>query len=131
MRGWLGAPAQLADPKFDTISARYAVSRELNTAIADLFAAQTMDDLVAEGQRRGVPIAAVLTPAEALATEHFRAVGALADVEIAAGATVSGPVGPFVGNGEHAGYASPAPSLRVHGTAWATPRSATSVACVP
>jgi crotonobetainyl-CoA:carnitine CoA-transferase CaiB-like acyl-CoA transferase len=126
MRGWLGEPEQFADPKFDTISARYAVSRELNTAIADLFAAQTMADLVAEGQRRGVPIAAVLTPAEALSTAHFRAVGALADVEVAAGARVSVPVGPFVVNGEHAGYASPAPSLGVHETAWTTTRSVTS-----
>ena len=107
MRAWLGEPEQFADPKFDTIAARYAVSRELNEAIAELFAPQTMDDLVAEGQRRGVPIAAVLTPAQALSSEHFRAVGALADVEIAAGAGVSIPVGPFVVDGQHAGYTPP------------------------
>ncbi|MEN3317612.1 MAG: hypothetical protein V7643_1013 [Mycobacterium sp.] len=120
---WLGEPARFADPKFDTIAARYAASRELNEAIAVLFAAQMIDDLVAEGQRRGVPIAAVLTPAQALSSEHFRAVGALADVEIAAGAGLSVPVGPFVVNGEHAGYATPAPSLGTDETAWATKRS--------
>src|SRR6201988_1218806 len=70
MRGWLGEPEQFADPKFDTIAARYAASRELNTAIADLVAAQTMADLVADGQRRGIPIAAVLSPAEALSSAH-------------------------------------------------------------
>jgi crotonobetainyl-CoA:carnitine CoA-transferase CaiB-like acyl-CoA transferase len=123
MRAWLGEPARFADPKFDTIAARYAASRELNEAIAVLFAAQMIDDLVAEGQRRGVPIAAVLTPAQALSSEHFRAVGALADVEIAAGAGLSVPVGPFVVNGEHAGYATPAPSLGTDETAWATERS--------
>ena len=112
MRAWLGEPERFADPKFDTIAARYAASRELNEAIAELFAAQTMDDLVAEGQRRGVPIAAVLTPAQALSSEHFRAVGALADVVLAAGRDVSVPVGPFVVDGEHAGYARPAPSRR-------------------
>ena len=111
MRAWLGEPERFADPKFDTIAARYAASRELNEALAELFAAQTMDDLVAEGQRRGVPIAAVLTPAQALASEHLRAVGALADVDLAADAGVSVPVGPFVVDGEHAGYTTPAPVL--------------------
>jgi crotonobetainyl-CoA:carnitine CoA-transferase CaiB-like acyl-CoA transferase len=123
MRAWLGEPERFADPKFDTIAARYAASRELNEAIADLVGAQPMDALAAEGQRRGVPIAAVLTPAQALSSEHFRAVGALADVEIAAGAGLSVPVGPFVVNGEHAGYATPAPSLGTDETAWATERS--------
>jgi crotonobetainyl-CoA:carnitine CoA-transferase CaiB-like acyl-CoA transferase len=123
MRGWLGEPEQFADPKFDTIAARYAASRELNEAIAALCAAQTMSDLVAEGQRRGVPIAAVLTPAQALSSEHFRAVGALADVEPG----LSVPVGPFVVDGEHAGYTDPAPSLGADETAWATERPDTPV----
>jgi crotonobetainyl-CoA:carnitine CoA-transferase CaiB-like acyl-CoA transferase len=126
MRGWLGEPERFADPKFDTIAARYAASRELNEAIAELFAAQTMDDLVAEGQRRGVPIAAVLSPAQALSSEHFRAVGALADVEVGAGADVSVPVGPFVVNGEHAGYADPAPRVGADETSWAKQRFSTS-----
>jgi crotonobetainyl-CoA:carnitine CoA-transferase CaiB-like acyl-CoA transferase len=129
MRAWLGEPEQFADPKFDTIAARYAASRELNEAIAELFTAQTMRDLVAEGQRRGVPIAAVLTPARALSSEHFRAVGALADVELAAGAAVSVPVGPFVVDGEHAGYTKPAPLLGEDETAWATERSETPLVC--
>ena len=30
MRAWLGEPERFADPKFDTIAARYAASRELN-----------------------------------------------------------------------------------------------------
>ena len=126
MRGWLGEPERFANPKFDTIAARYAASRELNEAIAEMFAAQTMRDLVAEGQRRGVPIAAVLTPARALSSEHFRAVGALADVTLGADAAVSVPVGPFVVDGAHAGYAKSAPSLGEDETVWATERPDTS-----
>ena len=72
MRAWLGEPEQFADPKFESIAARYAASTELNAAIAELFGPQTMEALVAEGQRRGVPIAAVLSPADALGSEHFR-----------------------------------------------------------
>jgi crotonobetainyl-CoA:carnitine CoA-transferase CaiB-like acyl-CoA transferase len=131
MRGWLGEPERFADSKFDTIAARYAASRELNEAIAELFAAQTMDDLVAEGQRRGVPIAAVLRPAQALSSEHFCAVGALAYGPGAAGADVPVPVGPFVVNGEHAGYADPAPRLGADETSWATQRSFTPCSFTP
>jgi crotonobetainyl-CoA:carnitine CoA-transferase CaiB-like acyl-CoA transferase len=128
MFAWLGEPEQFADPKFDSIAARYAASRELNAAIEDLCAAHPKDDLVADGQRRGVPIAAVLTPAEVLSSEHFRAVGALADVELAAGAGVPVPVGPFVVDGEHAGYARPARSVGADEATWATRPSVASMA---
>ncbi len=122
MRAWLGEPQQFADPKFDTIAARYAASRDLNAAIADLFAPQTMKNLVAEGQARGVPIAAVLTPAEALSSEHFRAVGALTDVAIAPGANLAVPMGAFVVDGHHAGYLRAAPPVGADEPAWATDR---------
>ena len=120
MRDWLGEPEQFADPKFETIAARYAASRELNAAIADLFAPQTMDTLVAGGQSRGVPVAAVLTAAEALASEHFRAVHALTDVTIAADVAVTGPVGPIVVDGHRAGMVRPAPAAGADESDWAT-----------
>lgn len=120
MRGWLGEPEQFADPKFDTIAARYAASRELNAAIAELFASQTMDTLVAGGQARGVPVAAVLTAAETLTSEHFRAVGALTDVAISDDVRVAVPVGPVVVDGRHAGLERPAPKLGADDPAWAT-----------
>ena len=128
MRAWLGEPERFADPKFDTIAARYAASRDLNAAIADLFAQQTMDALVTAGQQRGVPIAAVLTPAEALASEHFRAVGALTDATIAPGTTLAVPAGAFVIDGRHAGYLRAAPQPGADEAAWATPRSAPATA---
>lgn len=128
MRAWLGEPAQFADPKFETIAARYAASRELNGAIAELFAPGTMHDLVAEGQRRGVPIAAVLTPADALASNHFRAVGALTNAEIAPGARVPVPVGPFVVDGRHVGYLDAAPEAGSDEPTWVTTMSDGSTA---
>jgi crotonobetainyl-CoA:carnitine CoA-transferase CaiB-like acyl-CoA transferase len=119
MRGWLGEPEQFADPKFDTISARYTASRELNAAIADLCAAQTMDSLVAEGQTRGVPVAAVLTAAETLASEHFRAVGALTELTIADEVTVTVPAGPIVVDGRRAGLRRGAPEVGADDADWA------------
>jgi crotonobetainyl-CoA:carnitine CoA-transferase CaiB-like acyl-CoA transferase len=124
MRAWLGEPDEFADPRYDTIAARFAASRELNAVIADLFAPQTMAALVAEGQERGVPIAAVLTPAETLTSEHFQAVGALTETQIAPGADITVPVGTFVVDGQHAGYRHPAPAAGADEPSWATERSA-------
>ncbi|MGO4445174.1 CoA transferase [Mycobacterium sp. 2YAF39] len=119
MWGWLGEPEQFADPKFDTIAARYAASRELNAAIAEFFASQTMDTLAAGGQARGVPVAAVHTAAETLVSDHFRAVGALTDVTIADDVTVTVPVGPVIVNGRHAGLVHPAPEAGADDALWA------------
>ncbi len=109
MFGWLGEPEQFADPKFATIAARYAASRELNALIADLFRDKTRDELVAEGQTRGVPIAAVLNPQETLSSSHFCEVDALTSTELGPGADVVVPTGPFVVDGRRAGLTRPAP----------------------
>ena len=132
MRSWLGEPEQFSDPKFETIAARYAASRELNSALAELFAAETMEALVAEGQRRGVPIAAVLTPVEALASEHFRGVGALTDCELAPGVRLSVPAGPFVIDGRRAGIERPSRQAGVDEPSWHGPvRSGGAVGARP
>jgi len=117
MWAWLGEPDQFSDPKFESISARYAASAEINAAIAAMFAPSTMEDIVSEGQRRGVPIAAVLTAAEALASEHFRSVGALTEITVGAD-TLTVPSGPFVVDGRRGGLAHPAPSAGVDQPAW-------------
>ncbi|MDF2582271.1 MAG: acyl-CoA transferase [Mycobacterium sp.] len=108
MWAWLGEPAEFSGPEFDSIGARFAASTQLNAAIAALFAPESMADLVAQGQSRGVPIAAVQTPAEALTSEHFRAVGALAPLPMTGVGPVTVPVGPFVIDGAHRGLRGPA-----------------------
>ncbi|HNF07531.1 MAG TPA: CoA transferase, partial [Mycobacterium sp.] len=50
MRAWLGEPAQFQDPAFDTIAARTKAFGELGVLIAEWFAGQTMERLVADGQ---------------------------------------------------------------------------------
>jgi crotonobetainyl-CoA:carnitine CoA-transferase CaiB-like acyl-CoA transferase len=121
MREWLGEPEQFSDPKFDTIGARYSASAELNALIATLFAGQTMGHLVDEGQARGVPIAAVLDPAEALASEHFRAVRALASAEFADGVRLDVPTGAFVVDRARAGLREPAPAVGTDTARWLAP----------
>jgi crotonobetainyl-CoA:carnitine CoA-transferase CaiB-like acyl-CoA transferase len=131
MRAWLGEPEQFSDPTFETIAARYRASTELNAAIAELFGTETMDVLVAEGQRRGVPIAAVLTPAEALASEHFHSVGALTDARFASDARLSVPTGPFVVDGRHAGIERHCPEAGADEPRWRTRSAAADVAPAP
>jgi crotonobetainyl-CoA:carnitine CoA-transferase CaiB-like acyl-CoA transferase len=76
-----------------------------------------------------VPIAAVLTPAEALSSAHFRAVGALTDAEIGPGARLAVPAGPFVIDGRHAGYLRAAPQPGADECGWVTDRSVSVPAC--
>jgi crotonobetainyl-CoA:carnitine CoA-transferase CaiB-like acyl-CoA transferase len=57
LRRWLGEPEQFQDPSFDSIGARFAAFGEIGALVAQLFAEQTMDELVTAGQANGVPIA--------------------------------------------------------------------------
>ncbi|MDX1883700.1 CoA transferase [Mycolicibacterium sp. 120270] len=125
MRSWLGEPEQFQDPKFDTIAARYAASRELNELIEQLCASQTMDELVAAGQSRGVPIAAVLTPSETINSKHFTSVGALTEATLAPGVDVTVPVGPFVVDSQHRGFRQTARSPGGDEARWRTERTVT------
>jgi crotonobetainyl-CoA:carnitine CoA-transferase CaiB-like acyl-CoA transferase len=120
MRAWLGEPEQFQDPVFDSIAARTKAFGELSRLMAALFADKTMAQLVAEGQSHGVPIAAVLTPAQALNSEHLTEVGALVDTELASGVTARVPVGYWVVDGSHAGYRTAAPGLGGGECHWTT-----------
>ncbi|OZG29228.1 CoA transferase [Williamsia sp. 1138] len=114
---WLGEPAEFADPKYDTIPARFAAADRLDPLIAELFAAHTQAELVSEGARRGVPVGGVHTLAEVLATEHFAEAGSLVDAEIAPGVRTRIPSG-YVGiDGRRAGFVRRAPLVGEHNRA--------------
>lgn len=110
LRRWLGEPEQFQDPEYDLIGARLAGWPRISVLVEALFADQTMKELVAAGQAHGVPIAAVLTPARILASEHFQAVGAITDAELAPGVHTTVPTGYFVVDGRHSGFRTPAPA---------------------
>lgn len=108
LRAWLGEPEQFQDPRFDVLAARAAAFDDLSAVIGAVFAERTRAELVSEGQSRGVPIAAVLTPSEALHSTHLSEVGALADAELAPGLCVRVPVGYWTVDGVRAGFRSTA-----------------------
>jgi crotonobetainyl-CoA:carnitine CoA-transferase CaiB-like acyl-CoA transferase len=122
MRAWLGEPEQFQDPRFDTLGARAQAFGELGALIGAMFAERTRDELVAEGQSFGVPIAAVLTPSEALHSDHLDDVGALADAEIAPGVPARVPVGYWSVDGGRAGFRRSAPTVGADALVWRTER---------
>ncbi len=122
MRAWLGEPEQFQDPRFDVLAARAQAFGELGALIGAMFADRTRDQLVAEGQNYGVPIAAVLTPSEALHSDHLDEVGALTDADLAPGVRVRVPVGNWSVDGARAGFRTAAPALGADEPAWRAAR---------
>ena len=78
-------------------SRRFAAGRLRPTGCtrpsSSIFRERDKHELTLEGQARGVPIAPVLTPADVLAAEHFRARGAIARTELARGIAADAPTG--------------------------------------
>ncbi|MGW0040887.1 CaiB/BaiF CoA transferase family protein [Rhodococcus sp. NPDC003348] len=111
---WLGEPEEFADPKYDTIPARFVAADTLHPLIEQLFSAYTQAELVAEGARRGVPVGGVHTLSEVLTTEHFAASGSLVDAEIAPGLRARVPSGYVRVGGDRAGIRTRAPQLGEH-----------------
>ncbi|MGC1740137.1 CoA transferase [Mycobacterium sp.] len=115
---WLGEPEEFGDPKYDVIATRFAAWPKIGVLVQQLFARQTMKALVSAGQAHGVPISAVLAPAQILVSDHFQAVGAIADAELVPGVHSSVPAGYLAVNGQHTGFRAPAPLAGHHEARW-------------
>lgn len=107
---WMGRPDEFADPSFNQLQTRFA-SKTLLPAIARLFATRTRRQLEEEGQRFGVPAAAVLDLDEALTTEQVNERRAFVPVEMAAGLTAPFPDGVLEVDGARMGIVGPPPGL--------------------
>jgi len=77
---WMGSPAAFASPEFEKVAVRYK-SPDLAPAIAAFFAGRRRADLEREGQAHGVPISAVLTLPEFMASDHVAAREALVEID--------------------------------------------------
>jgi crotonobetainyl-CoA:carnitine CoA-transferase CaiB-like acyl-CoA transferase len=111
---WLGEPAEFAGQEYDLTGNRFAAAKTLYPLIGNLFWDKTRAELVAEGQRLGVPIESVQLPAEVLRNEHFLARGAIADMTLPDGRTGRVPHGLLELDGQRAGIREPAPEPGGH-----------------
>ncbi|MBV8294203.1 MAG: CoA transferase, partial [Mycobacterium sp.] len=125
LRRWLGEPEEFRDPKYDVLAARFAAWPQIGALVQQLFAGQTMKALVPAGQAHGVPIAAVLSPAQILASDHFQSVGAIADAELVPGVHACVPTGYFAVDGQHIGFHAPAPPVDHDEARWLAAPAAT------
>jgi crotonobetainyl-CoA:carnitine CoA-transferase CaiB-like acyl-CoA transferase len=114
MRAWLGEPAELADPQYELLHIRFGARELIHPLIERLFADRTRDELVAEGQKLGVPVAGLLEPAEALTAEQFVERGVFAPVAVGPGRTVRVPDTAVELDGRRAGVRRPAPGPGEH-----------------
>lgn len=105
MFAWLGSPEEFADPSLASLGKRFAAAGKIYPAIGRLFAGRTREQIVAEGQRHGVPTAALLSPTEVLQAEQFTARGAFTSVD-----GVLMPNGYVEVDGRRAGIRSAAPA---------------------
>ncbi|MFF5290208.1 CaiB/BaiF CoA-transferase family protein [Paractinoplanes globisporus] len=105
---WLGEPAEFADPALANLGKRFAAAGKIYPAIGRLFATRTREQIVAEGQRHGVPTAALLSPTEVLHAEQFTARSAFTAVDGVPGALM--PNGVVEIDGRRAGVRTPAPA---------------------
>jgi crotonobetainyl-CoA:carnitine CoA-transferase CaiB-like acyl-CoA transferase len=116
MSQWLGEDHPFTDPSYGNIAKRVKVIREINALIAALFIDQDAHVLVAEGQKRGVPIAAVSTPQQVLTNSQFRARKAFTPVMVGE-QWGEMPSGYLEIDGQRIGVRQPAPSLGLFGKA--------------
>ncbi|OKH61277.1 CoA-transferase [Mycobacterium sp. SWH-M5] len=98
---WMGEPEEFADPKFNSLIERFK-SPALLKAIEKFCSDKTRAELESEGQRHGVPTAAVLTLTEALRTEQVSERGFFREVDLADGLTAPVPVGVCEVDGQRA-----------------------------
>lgn len=123
MSEWLGTDHPFTDPGWGSLGKRLSAIREINALIEALFSDKTQEALVMEGQRRGVPIAALATPAGVLANAHFKARDAFIDISVgnARGRMINGMVEI---DGERLGIRTPAPAI---GSAVHNPRTSPEI----
>ncbi|MGQ4618898.1 CoA transferase [Nocardia sp. R7R-8] len=113
---WMGRPAEFADPELRSLSARHAAAGPLAEFATAMFAEKTRDEIVAEGQRFGVPTGALLSLDEVLAADHFRARATFTDITTDRG-TLTIANGFMDIDGRRAGIRHAAPTLGEHNDA--------------
>ncbi|MYQ33917.1 crotonase/enoyl-CoA hydratase family protein [Streptomyces sp. SID4956] len=109
MRAWLGEPEEFADPRYEQLAVRFKEADRVHARIGELFRDRTRDELVADGQRHGVPIAGLLSAGEVLRADHYLERGALEDIEVAPGLVGRVPTGFLEIDGARAGLRRRAP----------------------
>jgi len=106
---WIGEPEEFADPRFNSTATRFVEAGRINKVVGEFFGRFTVAELLAEGQRRGLPIAPVLAIADVLEADHFQTRGSIAEAEFAPGQAGRLPTGYVELDEQRAGFWRRAP----------------------
>ena len=98
MYRWMGEPEEFSDPSFLKTAVRYKTPTLL-PAIAAFFADKTRQQIEDEGQRHGVPVAAMSRLGEAIEAPHFIERQAFRSLELSDGRIAKVPAGSFIVDG--------------------------------
>ena len=98
MYRWMGEPEEFSDPSFLKTVVRYK-SPTLLPAIAAFFADKTRQQIEDEGQKHGVPVAAMSQLGEAIEAPHFIERQAFRSLALSDGRVAKAPAGAFVVDG--------------------------------
>jgi crotonobetainyl-CoA:carnitine CoA-transferase CaiB-like acyl-CoA transferase len=114
LRTWIGEagiqPELVQQDHWDGQVARFGAFEELlRPVFEEFFADQAMMAAAVEGQKRGIPITPMLTPADALVADQFAFLGSFVDHRMGS-RTVRVPSGFFTVDDERIGIRSPAPA---------------------
>ncbi|SBS79092.1 Acyl-CoA transferase/dehydratase [uncultured Mycobacterium sp.] len=112
--GWMGEPAEVADPSYEQIFTRFMNWEKIRTGVVELFAGQNRDDIVRRATELGIAVAALQTPQEILASEHVRQRNSFARVEVAPGVIGDMANGYVEFGHQRAGFRCRAPRLGEH-----------------
>jgi len=115
---WLGSPAEFADPAYDSLGARFAAWDRIKPLVQQLFATQSRAEAVAEGIRRGIPLASLGSPPEILDSDHVTERGSFIRAEVVEGVIGTVPAGYVEFNGARAGFRHGAPSNSTGAADW-------------
>jgi len=114
MLEWLGSPDYLQDPEYNGFVGRLMIADAvLNPLYAEHFADMTMEEVAAEGQRRGIVITPILKPDDILTNDHFASRGTFDDVDLD-GTTMKLASGLYEFDGDRVGPTGPPPNLGQH-----------------
>jgi crotonobetainyl-CoA:carnitine CoA-transferase CaiB-like acyl-CoA transferase len=110
MSEWLGPDHPFTHPKFGVTGKRLLNIDAINKLMASLFENQTREHLVAQGQKRGIPIASINLPGEVFDNDHFDQRNLFTKIEIG-GKKAKAPSGYFCIDGRRIGINTLAPKL--------------------
>ena len=112
--GWMGLPAEFADPSYEKLVTRFQKWGKIRPAIVELFADKTRAEVVETAADLGIAVASLNTAREILASGHVRERNSFTRVEVAPGLFGVVPNGYVEYDGQRAGFRHRAPELGEH-----------------